>query len=298
LSIKSRTRDLAVARVSNLVRSRYTQFYPHADGEAAYSRPIAAQALADPAGDLPVPPREFWADYCTTAETFLRSGQEDVSTMRRILAESDAPVEQAGRVLELGCAGARMLRWLADLAPETQLWGTDIWSSAIVWCQDNLTPPMYFATNTVAPTLPYEDRSFDLVFCGSLFTHIDDLAETWFLELHRIVRPGGRLYFSINDRHAVKVFDGQADPAAYERYYERTAGEEEWNSFVEFIGSHPDYQRFRRGDAYMVTMGRGVTSHVMWDTDVLCERLAYGWRKRSITPEAYGHQTAVLLERT
>lgn len=294
---KRRVRAAASPRLVNLVRSRFTQYWPHDDGALSYSRPILADALSSPSSPLPVPPEEFWAHYCTSAENFLASGREDIATMRRLLAESGAPVENATRVLELGCAGARMLRWLADLAPGTQLWGTDIWSSAILWCQDHLTPPMYFATNTVAPSLPFEDRSFDLVFCGSLFTHIDDLAEAWFLELHRILRPGGRLYFSINDRHAVRVFDGNADPEAYARYYERTGGKEEWDGFIEFLHQHPDYERFRRGDAYMVTMGRSVTSHVMWDTDVLCERLAYGYRKCAITPESYGHQTTVLLER-
>lgn len=294
---KSQVRAKAAPRVSNLVRSRYTQFWPHEDGASSYSRPIAAEALTSPLTDLPVPPKEFWAHYCTSAESYLLSGKEDVDVMRGLLAESGAPVEQMTRVLELGCASARMLRWLSDLAPETQLWGTDIWSSAVLWCQDHLSPPMHFATNTVAPSLPFEDRSFDLVYCGSLFTHIDDLAEAWFLELHRILRPGGRLYFSINDQHAVRVFDGHADPAAYERYHERTGGKEEWDGFVSFINAHEDYQRFRRGDAYMVTMGRGVTSHVMWDTDVLCRRLSYGYRRCAVTPESYGHQTTVLLER-
>ena len=186
-----------------------------------------------------------------------------------------------------------MLRWLVDLTPSTQLWGTDIWSSAILWCQDHLSPPCYFATNTIVPHLPFEDRSFDLVYCGSVFTHLDDLAETWFLELRRILRPGGRLYFSLNDRNAVRIFDGHGSPDAYPRYYERTGGKEVWDAFVTSNQQREDYRRFRRGDAYMVTMGRTMSSHVMWDAEVLCRRLEYGNRLCAITPEAYGHQTTV-----
>jgi SAM-dependent methyltransferase len=278
---------------------RFGLYWPHNSAADSYSRPTGpARSSDDSSSSLPVPPEEFRADYGTSVEVFLASGREDCATMRRLLAESGFAIEGADRILELGCAGGRMLRWLVDLAPKTQLWGTDIWSSAILWCQDNLTPPCYFATNTVVPHLPFEDRSFDLVYCGSVFTHIDDLAEAWFLELHRILRPGGRLYFSVNDRHAVAIFDGRGKPEDYPRYYERLAGgKAAWDEFVAENLQRTEYQRFRQGDAYMVSMGRSGMAHVMWDSAVLCRRLEYGYRLCAITPEAYGHQTTVLLER-
>jgi SAM-dependent methyltransferase len=278
---------------------RFGLYWPHKNGAECYSRPVESDRSSDDgSSSLPVPPREFWADYGTSAEVFLASGQEDCETMRRVLAESGWAIEGAERILDLGCAGGRMLRWLVDLAPRTQLWGTDIWSSAILWCQDHLSPPCYFATNTAVPHLPFQDLSLDLVYCGSVFTHIDDLAEAWFLELHRILRPGGRLYFSVNDRHAVAIFDGHGNPEDYPRYYERlSGGKDAWDAFVASNLQSEDYQRFRRGDAYMVAMGRPGMTHVMWDAEVLCRRLEYGYRLCAITPAAYGHQTTVLLER-
>ena len=277
---------------------QFSQYWPHQYQAECYSRPIQPDlSTTHPSSPIAVPPPEFWAHYCTSTESYLESGREDCDALRRLLAESDAPIEQAGRILELGCAGGRMLRWLTDLTPETQLWGADIWSSAVLWCQDHLSPPCHFLTNTIVPHLPFEDRSFGLIYCGSVFTHVDDLVEAWFLELHRILRPGGRLYFSVNDRHAVAVFDGDASPEAYPRYYERTGGKPNWDAFVQMISKRSDYQRFRRGEAYMVTMGRSMSAHVMWDTNVLCRRLEYGYRACSVTPESYGHQTTVLLER-
>lgn len=304
----SRARAAAGRQVTERLRNQlpglapelmqFAQYWPHEPGADCYSRPIKPdRSSVDPSSSLPVPPQEFWANYCTSAESFLASGREDCETMSGLLAASGAPIEDAKRILELGCAGGRMLRWLTHLAPETQLWGVDIWSSAILWCQDHLSPPCYFAANTMVPHLPFEDRSFGLVYCGSVFTHLDDLAETWFLELHRILRPGGRLYFSVNDRHAVRVFDGHASQDAYPGYYERTGGKHNWDVFVAANEQRPDYQRFRAGDAYMVTMGRSMTAHVMWDSEELCRRLAYGYKVCSITPESYGHQTTILLER-
>lgn len=277
-------------------------FWPHDHGEP-YARPVEAGTTPAIDGatvapsELPIPPKEFWAYYCTSPESFLQTGKEDVEKMSELLAASGAPVEEAGRVLELGSAGGRLIRWLAPLAPETELWGADIWSSAVLWCLDHLSPPINFFTSTTVPSLPFEDRSVGLVFAGSVWTHIDDLVETWFLEMHRILRPGGRLYFTVNDEHAVRVFDGESDPANYPRYYERTGGEESWDRFIRMINESPEYQSFKRGDSYMVTLGRSIQANVMWNSEALCKRLAYGFRPCSITPEAYGHQTAILLER-
>lgn len=305
-SIVSRTKSTAKGKAEGGLRRllpgvapelmQHAVFWPHDRGEP-YARPVENGASPTADAGLPVPPKKFWAYYCTSAASFLRTGKGDVDTMKGLLAESGAPVEQAGRILELGSAGGRLIRWLAPLAPENELWGADLWSSAVLWCLDHLSPPINFFTSTTVPSLPFEDRSLGLVFCGSVFTHIDDLVEAWFLELHRIIKPGGRLYFTINDEHASRVFDGEADPANYPRYYERTGGKENWDGFVEMIDANPEYQRFKRGDAYMVTLGRSIQANVMWNSEALIRRLSYGFRVCSVTPEAYGHQTAVLLER-
>jgi hypothetical protein len=95
----------------------------------------------------------------------------------------------------------------------------------------------------------------------------------------------------------VRILEGHGEPTAYETYYERTSGKENWDTFVTALSHLPAYQSFKRGDAYMFTMGRSFESHVMWNTDVLCDRLSWGYRRLSINPHSYGHQTTVLLQR-
>jgi SAM-dependent methyltransferase len=273
---------------------QFGSYWPHDSKAASYSRPVPGGSVQ---GGEPVPPRELWAYYCTTAASYLASGREDCESMGRVLADAGAPIAEAGRILDLGCAAGRMVRWVPRLAPGAEVWGMDIWSTAILWCQDHLTPQCRFAVNTTAAHLPFEDRSFGLVYCGSLFTHIDDLAETWLLELRRVIRPGGHLFFSLNDRHSTEIFSGAGDPADRQRWIERTGGQQAWDRAVAALSASPDYHRFASGDAYMATVGRSMASNVLWDSEVLCERLAYGWRRVAITPESYGHQTTVLLER-
>jgi spermidine synthase len=76
----------------------------------------------------------------------VQSGKDDIETMRRILRESGFLIEQAGKILEWGVAGGRLIRHLRDLTPKTEIWGVDLWASAVRWCQEHLSPPFHFAT--------------------------------------------------------------------------------------------------------------------------------------------------------
>ena len=272
-------------------------YYPHA--QTSYRVPVYRdQVLRVPAEPLPIPPRRpFWASYCTSVDTWVQSGKDDIATMRRILLESGFPIEQAGKILEWGVAGGRLIRHLRDLTPMTEIWGVDLWASAVRWCQEHLSPPFHFATTTIVPHLPFPDQTFDLIYAGSVFTHLDDLVEAWFLELQRILKPGGRLYFTINDRHAVSIFEGAGTPANRTRYIERVEGEQRWQDWINLLHTTPEYAQFLKGDAQMISMGRPGICHVLWDVDYLKSRIGPGWKWHSTTPEAYGHQTGVILER-
>jgi SAM-dependent methyltransferase len=274
---------------NNATIQHIAALYPHKDMEWRYTLPAYPGATP-----FAIPPEEFRASYCTTDATYLASGRDDTETMRRLLTDSGVSIQDLGKVLELGVAGGRMIRHLADIANSQEIWGTDIGASAILWCKEHLSPPFHFATTTVTPHLPFEDRYFGLVFAGSVWTHLDDLAEAWALEVRRILRPGGRFYFTINDRSAVKFFQGGGSAKDRERYIERIRPDG-WRSWLEMLEHDDAYQRFARGEVQMVTMGRSTQAHVMWDVDYLIGRLGPGWRVCSVTPEAYGHQTGVLM---
>jgi SAM-dependent methyltransferase len=272
-------------------------YYPHA--QTTYSVPVYRdQVLRSDAEPLPIPPQHpFWANYCTSADNWVQSGQDDIGTMRRLLRESGFAIEESGKILEWGVAGGRLIRHLRDLTPKAEIWGVDLWASSVRWCQEHLSPPFHFATTTVVPHMPFSDQTFDLIYAGSVFTHLDDLVEAWFLELQRILKPCGRLYFSINDRHAVSIFEGGGTPAKRARYIERVQGEQGWQNWIDLLHRTPEYGQFLKREAQMISMGRPGICHVLWDVDYLQTRIGPGWKWHSITPEGYGHQTVVLLER-
>jgi ubiquinone/menaquinone biosynthesis C-methylase UbiE len=90
----------------------------------------------------------------------------------------------------------------------SELWGVDINAERIAWAQQHLAA-FRFVTTTTAPHLPFEDNYFDLVYCLSVFTHISELADAWFLELLRVLQPGGHVYLTIHDEHSVELLLGR-----------------------------------------------------------------------------------------
>jgi SAM-dependent methyltransferase len=157
--------------------------------------------------DFPSPPPELWDRWGDSLEWYLAAGQADVDTMVRILVSARAD-EELRRVLDFGCAEGRMLRFFPR-TDDSELWGVDINADRIAWAQQHLSPPFRFATTTTAPHLPFEDNYFDLVYSLSVFTHISDLADAWFLELLRVVRPGGYVYATVHDEHTLELLLGR-----------------------------------------------------------------------------------------
>jgi ubiquinone/menaquinone biosynthesis C-methylase UbiE len=239
---------------------------------------------------LPLPAQDLWAGYGTTAEYFLNSGNVDVKTMKKVLASSGFRIQDGNRLLDFVCAAGRMMRWLGDIANRCEVWGVDISARHIIWCQEHLSPPFKFATVTTAPHLPFEDGYFDLIYCGSVFTHIADLADAWLLELKRIVRPGGRLYITVHDKHTVDLIVNHPEKI-YSDALPADAG------FRTLLLSYDRAEKFMGLDFYMFVIFRGSDSQVFYDIAHLHQHWGRILNVLSITPEAYGYQTAIVLQK-
>ena len=113
-----------------------------------------------------MPPRELWLGYGENIEEYLATGLGHTQALRDVLHRTGFAAEQAGRILDFGCGAGRMVRWLHDLAGACEVWGTDVRASAVLWCQQHLSPPFHFATTTLHPHLPFADRSFGLVYAA------------------------------------------------------------------------------------------------------------------------------------
>jgi ubiquinone/menaquinone biosynthesis C-methylase UbiE len=233
--------------------------------------------------DSRVPPPELRLGYGNTPEEYLASGRRDVESMLAILAQAGENSETLSRVLELGCATGRMLRFYPHHQNQSEIWGVDIMSNHISWCQQNLSPRIQFATTTTAPHLPFEDNYFDLVYCGSVFTHVSDLADAWFLELRRILRKGGYMYITIHDQNSIKVLLEEYQDKSYLVPMIR-----EIDAKTSVLSKN--YESFSiNSDPY---------SQVFYDAQYLIDKWSSFAEFVSKTESAYGYQTALLFRKS
>jgi SAM-dependent methyltransferase len=159
----------------------------------------------------PLPPRRLMVRVAGTAdaEWFLRSGRAAYDAI-------GASVELSGisSVLDFGCGCGRVTRYWEGFGGTIS--GSDVSAHAIEWCRANL-PFATFQTNAIAPPLAFEDKSFDLVYALSVFTHLTaELQIAWRDELHRVLRSGGTLLLTTHGRSYLPRLDDE-ERARFER---------------------------------------------------------------------------------
>jgi SAM-dependent methyltransferase len=230
--------------------------------------------------NLPIPPVHLLLGHEDAAQ-FLNWGELHFSTMARILKDSGSPLVRGQTILDFGCGSGRLIRWLCDMAEGSEIWGVDIQTQHLMWCKQNLQPPFHFAVTTIVPHLPFEDNHFDLIYAGSVFTHIDDLVDSWLLELRRVLKPNGKLYLTIHDNTSISMLKNEWREGPLGKVY---------NSYPEFV----DYTR---RDFACFTIGRSDESQVFYDLSYFCDMVNDVYRILATEQKAYGHQTAILLQK-
>jgi SAM-dependent methyltransferase len=146
--------------------------------------------------------------YSSTWPTsYLTAG---VSAGRCIQASLDAAhkVIADGAILDFPCGFGRVLRFLKEMFPDSTVAGSDIDPEMVDFCRRTFSVQAYLsnpARRFRSLTLP---RKFDLIWCGSLITHIDERATTDLLDFfHRHLADGGVCVFTTHGRHVADMFD-------------------------------------------------------------------------------------------
>lgn len=103
------------------------------------------------------------------------------------------------QLLDLPCGHGRVLRWLPVAFPEAELTACDLLRDGVDFCRTELgAVPAYSREDPTHLELP---GRFDLIWCGSLLTHLDE--ERWhdFLAFFsRHLTPSGVLIFTTHGR--------------------------------------------------------------------------------------------------
>jgi SAM-dependent methyltransferase len=135
---------------------------------------------------LPGRARPFPPRYFETAQWALRPIRLALLAARRTTVAS---------VLDLPCGSGRIMRALRAEFPDATIVACDINREFVDFCAANFDAIPVYAHEDPLQT-PLEGK-FDLIWCGSLLTHLDAPHWTAFLQLFEsLLEPGGVLIFS------------------------------------------------------------------------------------------------------
>lgn len=142
----------------------------------------------------PVPPEHLMYRVAHTRYPYIyrAGGRKAAYDLWSVLRRHGVDLRR-GRALDWGCGSGRVLAFLSDLLPGTELYGADIDREAIAWIAAQL-PAIQFSPCGADPPLPFSEESFDLVVAVSVFTHLTREAQlAWLSEIRRVLAPGGFL---------------------------------------------------------------------------------------------------------
>jgi SAM-dependent methyltransferase len=151
--------------------------------------------------NLPLPPDELMTRIGVSPDAFpTRAAREEFFEqiglgIHQCIRDS-IPLEDEQTILDFGCGSGRVLRHFA-FEPGVLLTGCDIHQPTVAWMQANYPAAVRLYANSEMPPLRGADDTFDLIYCGSVFSHLTNWA-SWLLELRRILKPGGALVASLH----------------------------------------------------------------------------------------------------
>lgn len=108
------------------------------------------------------------------------------------LAGAGVEMANLGSALDFGCSSGRVVSTLAAAYPDIRWHGCDPNAPAIAWATENL-PRIEFFVNGDDPPLPLTEGSIDFAYAISIWSHFAPTLGLRWLEMHRLLRPGGHL---------------------------------------------------------------------------------------------------------
>jgi SAM-dependent methyltransferase len=112
------------------------------------------------------------------------------------------PLSEFQDTLDFGCGCGRLARMFKGY--QGNLVGCDIDARAIEWINKNLT---YMRGVQTFPnqSLPFDREQFDCVLSVSVFSHLNEASQDFYLEeLARCTRPGGTLLLTVHGERAIE----------------------------------------------------------------------------------------------
>jgi SAM-dependent methyltransferase len=146
--------------------------------------------------------------YIGDLDAYIQVGHSAIACIAAAMAMAGRT--ELAAILDLPCGYGRVLRMLRAAFPEADITACDIQQDAVAFCAARFGARPVPSANDPRE-IPIGDQ-FDLVWCGSLITHLSESRSCsfldWFVER---LRPEGMLLFSVHGRDAVRRWRAQGD---------------------------------------------------------------------------------------
>lgn len=151
----------------------------------------------------------------TFPEEYWEAGRSALTAIRAGLEAARMPASSVRRVLDLPCGHGRVMRYLRAAFPQADLTACDLLKDGVDFCASVFgASPIYSQED--AAKIPIDDNEYDLIWVGSLFTHLD--APRWVSLLAKLgasLREGGLLVFSTHGDYVYRRMSGLEDTSSY-----------------------------------------------------------------------------------
>lgn len=173
-----------------------------------YGRWMHVNCMIDPRDDIFL----FFAAHPLAKNPireYLSDGWRTMSELMQLLERLDRPLLKMQSVLEFAAGFGRFTRHLAHALPG-RVTCADIQPGSVEFLRDQFGVEAFYSASR--PDEIVYPQQYELIFVLSLFTHLPvERWSAWLRNLHRGLKPGGLLLFSVHNEHAARgegvVFD-------------------------------------------------------------------------------------------
>lgn len=139
--------------------------------------------------------------YDGNGEHYFKVGLSAIQCIEAALDR--AKLSRVGAILDLPCGSGRVLRFLRQRFPEAEITACELTSGPVQFCVRTFgAVPAFSSLNLDQVALR---KSFDLIWCGSLATHLNERGIVALLRLfQRHLAPGGMMMFTTHGDFVVR----------------------------------------------------------------------------------------------
>ena len=127
------------------------------------------------------------------------------ATRNILLARASAQAGPVLSILDFACGSGRVTRWFRAAFPDASVFASDLRQDSLAFVSESLGAKPWLSAGNFDALVP--PTQFDVIWCGSLITHLDaQSAASAISAMRSWLRPGGVLVFSFHGKKVLSNF--------------------------------------------------------------------------------------------